>query len=159
MNGTSELQPINRNYIYLGGCLTLIFTIFIGSLALRSLPKPQAPTQDTSPFSIITTEPSTEANLEKYNIDSDGDRIPNFLEDALGYNSFESEIAICDRNNPTCSSSPFENKVHVNFLIDASSSMDIVATTSSKLNTIKQEIYQFISGNTASLSNDRDAGF
>jgi hypothetical protein len=145
MYSKEDFQPINRNYVFFGGCLTVFFTIFIISIAIRAIPKPEPTTTSTQPYSqVIEKENEPVKDLSRYNVDSDNDRIPNFLEEELGMNPYESEESICDKENPICKSSPYDNKFKVSFLIDASSSMNILATNSSKLETIKDELSKLI---------------
>jgi len=136
MYNPDDLQPINRNYIIIGILVLFVFSGITYSLVTNN--------QTAQPKPITSTQPSNgnnsnlPANLSKYDEDSDGDKIPNFMEEFLGTNAYSSEVNDCEKTNFVCSETPL-NKVHnINVILDASTSMKIVGFEGTKIDEVRQ---------------------
>lgn len=141
MNPAQEdLLPVNRNYILIGGCATLIFTTIVAGLLISSFNKKDDQQQNNISISQGNTSPT--ADLSKYNQDSDLDNIPNFIEDETLLNTYIAETDYCQKKFPSCANSPIEKSAYVSILINASTSMNIPATDSrKKFELVKDELY------------------
>ena len=138
-----DLLPSNRNYMFLLGCFTLIFSIVI-VFVLISRNKPEIPKNNNN---IIRKNEDTfpSADLTKYNQDSDNDLIPNFIEDEAILNTYVSEKDYCEGSNPTCKENPFSTPTYITVLIDSSTSMDIPAKENlTKIELIKKDLNSFL---------------
>lgn len=137
-----DLLPTNRNYILLLGCFTFIFTIGLIYFAIvLTRTKEEIPTYVKKEK---TTIPS--ADLTRYNQDSDGDLIPNFVEEEAILNTYISETNYCEAANPLCSEKTFRGGNNITLILDSSTSMDIPAQDGrSKLKNVKDNIATFIS--------------
>ncbi len=135
-----DLQPINRNYIIFGILGVVIFTgIIFGILnnSQQSAPKPITATQ---PQNNTNFSNGNQSNLNKYDEDSDGDKIPNFMEESLGLNLYSSEITECERSSITCQESPLNSVHNINIILDASTSMNIIGKELTKIEEVKRGV-------------------
>ena len=138
-----DLQPFNRNYIYIGLIALVIFTFILFGTIRQFQPSPVENTT-TSPRNIVENGNNTNESLFKYNEDSDGDKIPNFMEKFLSLSEYSSEVNECEKRNTICSKDPRESVQNIIFLLDASTSMNIVGTENSKLEEVKNSVNQLI---------------
>jgi len=147
MDNKEDLLPFNRNYYIFGGCLTLIFTIFFVNLTIQAFLKQEEDKPIDQQLVTVSekTIPSTDITL--YNQDSDGDKIPNFIEEELMLNTFISEISYCEQVNPSCSSRLDGENFYFSFLIDSSTSMSAPSSGLNKTATIIPELKTFINNN------------
>jgi len=138
MNNQDDLQPINRNYIIFGTIFIVIFSFVVYGLLSRNQNQQSKP--------ITSTQPSTangngnQSNLIKYDEDSDGDKIPNFMEEFLGSNVYASEISECEKTNLTCQESPLNTIHNINIILDASTSMNILGNKNSKIQEVRNNM-------------------
>lgn len=146
MDNRDDLLPYNRNYYLLGGCLTFIFTLFVISFVVQNLQRRAAEKPVFQEISIVRDENEQSGNkLLLYSQDSDSDGIPNFIEDEIGLDKFESEFFSCEKKIQKCNEPITQNKFYISFLIDASTSMSLPAVRDqSKLEIIKENLIEFI---------------
>lgn len=142
MYSPDDLQPINRNYIIFGIIFVLIFSFVVYKLVLSN--------QEVAPKPITNTQPTNggnkvSPNLVKYDEDSDGDKIPNFMEEFLGTNAYSSEVTDCEKANLVCKDSPLDATHNINILLDASTSMNITGNQKSKIEEIREGVIKSIS--------------
>lgn len=138
-----DLQPVNRNYIYIGITTLIIFTLFLIGTIRQFQPAP-AENKATSPRNIVENGSNNNEAFIKYNEDSDGDKIPNYMEKFLSLSEYSSEVTECEKRNSICNRDPRESVQNIIFLLDASTSMNIVGRENSKLDEVKNSINQLI---------------
>lgn len=95
-----------------------------------------------SPHNVLVDD------LGKYSIDTDQDSIPNFVEDAISYNSQEDECLV-----EACSGISVV-KTHVVFILDSSGSMAEVVGTTTKMDTAKAALNKLIGNLPEGVSAD-----
>lgn len=132
-----DLQPINRNYIFFGIIFIILFSLIIYGLVFSK--------KEINPKPITATQPASytnggNVNLTKYDEDSDGDKIPNFMEEFLGTNAYSSEVLDCEKSNLSCNESPINGILNINIILDGSTSMNIIGKNKSKFEEIKLEL-------------------
>lgn len=136
-----DLQPINRNYIIFGIIFLIVFTFIVYGLVFS--------TNEEAPKPITATQPANytnggNINFSKYDEDSDGDKIPNYMEEFLGTNAYSSEVVDCENNNLTCNESPINGILNINIILDGSTSMNIIGKDKSKFEEIRNGLYDSI---------------
>jgi hypothetical protein len=135
-----DLLPTNRNYIFLVGCFSIFFTFIIGSVLISSFTKTKEVNKDQG-LSLVTNQTKPQADLTKYNQDSDKDLIPNFIEEEAILNTYLSEVSYCEQSNPICDKNPFDGEFFISIIIDSSTSMNIPAKGNiSKIDRVKNEL-------------------
>jgi hypothetical protein len=136
-----DLLPSNRNYTLLIGCFTILFSIIVIYFVIASI----KPTEEEKAVNIFTPQATQPlADLTLYNQDSDRDLIPNFIEEEKVLNTYLPEISYCEQANPTCDSNPLSNEFFISILIDSSTSMNIPAKDSTKIELVKNQIIQIL---------------
>jgi len=143
MYSQDDLQPVNRNYIIIGIVALIIFTFTIGGILYKK-EEPKKPITSTQPNNSVVDN-GNQANLAKYDEDSDGDKIPNFLEEYLGLNIYSSEINECQKSVNICQESPLNSKYNISIILDASTSMKIVGNKEPKINEIRNSVKEALS--------------
>jgi len=138
-----DLQPINRNYIFIGVIALVIFSLVLFGVIKQFQPAP-VENKATSPQNIVENNNTKNESLFKYNEDSDGDKIPNYMEKFLGLSEYSSEITECEKRNSICSKDPRESVQNIIFLLDASTSMNIVGNKKAKIEEVKDAINTLI---------------
>jgi len=147
MDNREDLLPINRNYYIFGGCLTLIFTIFLINLSIQYFLKQEEEKPIDQQLVTVAERTIPRADITLYNQDSDGDKIPNFIEDELKLNTFTSEIGYCEQIHPSCSSRLDGENFYFSFIIDSSTSMNDPIVGLNKISNILPTIQDFIQRN------------
>lgn len=137
-----DLLPSNRNYTLFIGCFTFIFTLVIVLIVASNLNK--QPTNKEG-ISFVPEKTKPQADLTKYNQDSDRDLIPNFIEDEAILNTYLAESSYCEQANPICSGNPLNSEFYISVILDGSTSMNIPATREfSKNQLVKNSISEFL---------------
>jgi len=139
MYNQDDLQPVNRNYIIIGVIILVIFSSSIFGYLYRSNNESQKNQTNTQTSSNLSKE-SNQNGFSKYDEDSDGDKIPNFIEEFLGTNVYSSETVDCERANVSCQESPLKNVHNINIILDASTSMNILGKGNEKIFEIKEGV-------------------
>jgi hypothetical protein len=147
MDNKEDLLPVNRNYYIFGGCLTLIFTILFINLAIQSFLKQEEDKPIDQQLVTVTEKTLPQADVILYNQDSDGDKIPNFIEDELMINTFISEISYCEQVNPSCNSRLDGEIFYFSFLVDSGTSMSSPSSGVNKLGEIFPNLRSFVIDN------------
>lgn len=147
MDNREDLLPINRNYYIFGGCLTLIFTIFLINLSIQYFLKQEEEKPIDQQLVTIAERTIPRADINLYNQDSDEDKIPNFIEDELMLNTFIPEISYCEQLNPSCSSRLDGENFYFSFLLDSSTSMSAPSSGLDKTKSIIPDLEDFVSNN------------
>jgi len=147
MYNQDDLQPVNRNYIIVGIIFLIIFSTGVFGILFKS--------NNQNQKNITTTQPSTNSkenngkDLSKYDEDSDGDKIPNFLEENLGTNTYSSETIDCEKANTSCQESPLKSTHNINIILDASTSMNILGKKNEKINEIREGVKKALNSDLA----------
>lgn len=136
-----DLLPSNRNYTLLIGCLTLIFTVTIIGVLISSMGT-NSQEEEVALFVPQNTKP--QADLTAYNQDSDRDLIPNFIEEEIILNTYLPETSYCEQSNPTCSNNPFQSEYNISIILDSSTSMNIPAGNTTKIELVKEQVTKFL---------------
>lgn len=156
-NTTVHLQP-NKKLFFIVIGLILMLLLVGGVLSLlragkllqktsspsTSLAKRENNTGSTTLNSlqkIIT--PTSIPTKTKYDIDTDGDSIPDFVELATGYdpNKDECLLKACEGFDPNSATAP---KVNVMFILDSSGSMAQMAGSQIKMTAAKEAMKKYI---------------
>jgi hypothetical protein len=136
-----DLLPSNRNYTLLIGCFTLIFSITVLGIIISSI-GPVKEDENNKMFVPQATKP--QADITLYNQDSDKDLIPNFIEEEEVLNTYLSETSYCEQANPTCSANPLKNNFYISVILDSSTSMNIPAEKTTKIELVKDQATQIL---------------
>ncbi|MFZ5366411.1 MAG: vWA domain-containing protein [Patescibacteria group bacterium] len=106
------------------------------------------------PGKIVTEGPLTgilnPASLDKYDLDSDGDGIPNFVELALGFDPYKNDCALsagCSLESPN---KP-QGKTNILFIEDSSGSMAGKAGAETKIEAAKTALKKYIDNLSAEI--------
>jgi len=137
-----DLLPSNRNYSLFIGCFTFLFTVAIVLIVIENLNN-ESPANGGISFVPEQTKP--QADLTKYNQDSDRDLIPNFIEDEAILNTYLAESSYCEQSNPQCNENPLNSEFYISIILDGSTSMNIPATREfTKNQLVKNSVSEFI---------------
>lgn len=99
------------------------------------------------PGKIITEGPLTgilsPASLDKYDLDSDGDGIPNFVEQALGFDPYKNDCALASGCSAESPNKP-QGATNILFIEDSSGSMAGKAGAETKIEAAKTALKKYI---------------
>jgi len=143
-----DLLPVNRNYYLIGGCVAIIFTVVVGGILYSTISNKNQASNTTNSIAVAPEGTAPQSDLSKYNQDSDQDKIPNFIEQDGLLNQYIAETTYCENKFPSCANSPIEKPTYVTVLLNASTSMNIPATSQMlKYQLVKNEMIKNLTFN------------
>ncbi|PIT95417.1 hypothetical protein COT96_01380 [Candidatus Falkowbacteria bacterium CG10_big_fil_rev_8_21_14_0_10_38_22] len=138
----------SKKYILIGVGALFLFSIFGAGVFFafsdrkeKEVSQEQSQAQQSNPVT-----PSSNQNpviQDKYDIDSDGDSIPDFVESATGYNPNQDECLLAACEGYDANAQP-KTKTNVVFILDSSGSMAGVSGASRKIDAAKNALKRYI---------------
>lgn len=152
---TVAANPLKKWLLVWAGAagLILILVVVAAVMAIKSKPDSSGKTvpsaaispAPTSGFSSLTEETTAQAPKTKYDIDSDGDAIPDFVETAIGFDPNYNNVFNCIKKNCETPGQQTAQSTQANilFILDASGSMAESISGGVKMDLAKQALKKY----------------
>lgn len=137
-----------KKWIWIGVVVLILILLVIAIITIKlksnSSAKTGSPTS-TSAFSSLTESSTTQEPKTKYDIDSDGDAIPDFVETAIGFDPNYNNAFNCIKKNcqaPTQQTAQ-PTQTNILFILDSSGSMAETISGGVKMDLAKQALKKY----------------